>query len=201
MKTLRFRKFGEVFMLACLCQLFAWRGWAAPAGTPTFEQVAAATAAYFETLPDYQPNDLMSRSNVAGALNAIAQVGWEVPFPEKIERLALADDSFLVTELATPDGKAFMRKIARNRGAYGRLDRLSQIQDGEDAVKILINDPGGDTMITYMTTTPGGHELGKMMAGTPNGSNLNKPRAHIYTADDLLALLKKIYAIEFAPQQ
>lgn len=198
MKTSRFRKFAGVFILACLCQLSALRAGVAAAGTPTFEQVVAATSAYFQTLPDYQPNDLMRRSDVAGALAAIAQVGWEVPFPEKIEGLALADDSFLVTELATPDGKAFMRKISRNRGAYGRLDRLSQIKDGEEAVEILINDPGGDMMITYMTTTPGGHELGKMMAGTPNGTNLNKPTAHIYTADELIALLKKIYEIEFA---
>jgi len=185
-------------MLACLCQLFALRGWAAPAGTPTFEQVVAATSAYFQTLPDYRPNDLMSRSNVAGALAAIAQVGWDVPFPEKIERLALADDSFLVKELATPEGKSFMRKVAVNRGAYLRLDRLSQINEGQQTIQTLIDSPGGDTLITYMVTTPGGHMLGKMMTGTPNGNDLNKPTGRLYTADDLIALLKKIYQIEFA---
>jgi hypothetical protein len=54
-------------------------------------------------------------------------------------------------------------------------------------------------MITYMATTPGGKNLGAMMAGTPQGTDLNKPTGRLYTADDLLALVKKLYAIETAP--
>ena len=33
-----------------------------------------------------------------------------------------------------------------------------------------------------------------MMAGTPNGTDLNLPTGRIYTADDLLAVVKKAYA-------
>jgi hypothetical protein len=32
-----------------------------------------------------------------------------------------------------------------------------------------------------------------MMADTPNGTDLNKPTGRIYTADDLLAILQKVY--------
>ncbi len=164
---------------------------------PTFDQVVAAVTAYFKALPDYQPNDLVSAGIVAGAIDAVSQTGWQVPYPEKIKKFALADDSFLVQQLATAKGKKFMRNVARHQGSYSRLDRLSRISDGQQAVKTLIADPGGDTMITYMATTPGGYQLGAMMAGTPHGTDLNKPTGRIYTADDLLALLKKLYAIEF----
>jgi hypothetical protein len=87
-----------------------------------------------------------------------------------------------------------MRKIANSPGTYSRLDRLSRISNGQSAVKILIRDPGGDTMLTYMATTQGGKNLGTMMAGTPNGTNLNKPTGRIYTADDLLAVVRQAYA-------
>jgi hypothetical protein len=36
-----------------------------------------------------------------------------------------------------------------------------------------------------------------MMAGTPKGTDLNLPTGRIYTADDLLAVLKKSYVKEF----
>ena len=49
-----------------------------------------------------------------------------MPDATKIDALALADNSFLVGELATPNGKKFMRKIAKSPGTYSRLDRLSQ---------------------------------------------------------------------------
>jgi len=169
---------------------------AAAARVPAFDKVVQAMTDYFESQPDYQAGDLLDQSQVAGALEAIAAVGWEVSYAKKIVSLALADNSFLVKQLATPKGKPFMRKIAKSPGAYVRLDRLSKIKNGQSAVKILIRDPGGDTMITYMATTQGGKNLGAMMAGTPNGTNLNKPTGRIYTADDLLAVVKKLYAAD-----
>ncbi len=166
---------------------------ATAAQPPTFEKVVQAVTAYFQTQNDYQAGDLLDQSQVAGALEAIAATGWEVPNAKPIVSLALPDNSFLVTQLATPNGKRFMRKIAKNPGTYSRLDRLSQIANGQSAVKTLIRDPGGDTMLTYMATTKGGKNLGAMMAGTPKGTNLNQPTGRIYTADDLLAVVKKTY--------
>jgi hypothetical protein len=164
---------------------------------PPFEKVVVALTAHFESLPDFRRRDLLSQGQVAGALAAVGQAGWKVPNAKQITALALPDKSFLVAELATPDGKKFMRKIAQTPGAYSRLDRLSQISNGEQAVEQLIGYKDGDQMIIYMATTPGGHNLGQMMSGTPNGQDLNLPTGRIYTADDLLAALKKVYAKEF----
>ena len=113
---------------------------------------------------------------------------------KKITELALPANSFLVGELATPDGKRFMRKISKSPGTYSRLDRLSRLSQGQQVVSQLVGDVGGDVFITYLATTNSGHNLGQMMAGTPNGTDLNLPTGRIYTADDLLAVLKKSYA-------
>jgi hypothetical protein len=166
---------------------------ASAAKLPTFDKVVQTMTAYFQSQPDYQAGDLLNQSQAAGALEAIAATGWEVPNADRIVSLALADNSFLVTQLATPKGKQFMRKIAKTPGTYSRLDRLSQISRGHSAVRTLIRDPGGDTMLAYMATTPGGKNLGAMMAGTPKGTNLNKPTGRIYTADDLLAVVEQAY--------
>jgi hypothetical protein len=186
------RRAGKTLVL--VAALFAPIATASAAKLPSFGKVVQAMTGYFESQQDYQAGDLLNQSQAAGALEAIAAIGWEVPQAEKIVSLALADNSFLVKQLATPKGKQFMRKIAKSPGTYSRLDRLSRISNGQSAVKILIRDPGGDTMLTYMATTQGGKNLGAMMAGTPNGTNLNKPTGRIYTADDLLAVVRQAYA-------
>lgn len=164
---------------------------------PPFEKVVAALTAYFESQPDFQRRDLLNQGHVEAALEAVATAGWEVPNTKKIVQLALPENSFLVGELATPDGKKFMRKISQNPGTYSRLDRLSQLNHGQQIVSQLLGDVGGDTFITYLATTNSGHNVGQMMAGTPNGTDLNLPTGRIYTADDLLAVLKRAYAKEF----
>jgi hypothetical protein len=180
-------------LVALLGAFFAPIATTSAATIPSFDKVVEAMIDYFKSQPDYQAGDLLNQSQAAGALDAIAATGWDVPNAKKIVSLALADNSFLVTQLATTNGKRFMRKIATTPGTYSRLDRLSKISKGQAAVKRLIRDPGGDTMLTYMATTPGGKNLGAMMAGTPDGTNLNKPTGRIYTADDLLAVVKQMY--------
>jgi hypothetical protein len=176
---------------------FCAAGRATAATPPSFESVVRALTTYFQTQPDFQRRDLMSQDQVAAALDAVAAAGWEVPNAKKIVELALPDNSFLVGELSTPDGKKFMRKISQSPGTFSRLDRLSQLSQGQQFVTQLLGDEGGDDLITYLATTNGGHNLGQMMAGTPKGTDLNLPTGRIYTADDLLGVLKKAYAKEF----
>jgi len=185
-------------LIFCLLAVFFCSAAQADASSPpSFENVVRALTAYFESLPDFRRRDLLNQSHVEAALAAVADTGWDVPNANKIVELALPDNSFLVGELSTPDGKKFMRKIAENPGTYSRLDRLSQLSQGQQFVSQLVGDVGGDVLITYLATTNGGRNLGQMMGGTPNGTDLNLPTGRIYTADDLLAVLKKAYAKEF----
>jgi hypothetical protein len=177
--------------------LAATMGSAPTPSPPTFDKIVRALTDYFKSLPDYQRADLLNQEQVTGALAALAKIGWEPTDSKEIIELALPVNSFLVGELATPDGKRFMRKISKNPGTYSRLDRLSRLSQGQQVVSQLIGDVGGDVMITYLATTNSGHNMGKMLAATPNGTDLNLPTGRIYTADDLLAALKKSYKKEF----
>jgi hypothetical protein len=171
---------------------------ATAASPPSFDMVIRTLTDYFKSQSDFRRGDLLNQQQVTEALQAVAdKAGWKVPDADKIAELALPVNSFLVGELATPDGKRFMRKIAASPGTYSRLDRLSQISQGQQVVSQLIGDVGGDTFITYLATTNSGHNLGQMLAGAQQGSDLNLPTGRIYTADDLLAALKKAYAKEF----
>jgi hypothetical protein len=184
--------------LAVLALFLAPVGTASAAAPPPFNRVVQTLTDYFRSLPDFQRRDLLSQQHVAGALDALAKAGWDVPDADKIVELALPENSFLVGELATPDGKEFIRKISQSPGTYSRLDRLSRLSQGQQIVSQLVGDVGGDVFITYLATTNSGHNVGTMMAGTQDGTDLNLPTGRIYTADDLLAVLKKAYAKQIA---
>jgi hypothetical protein len=161
---------------------------------PSFDRVVAALNEYFASLKGYQPNDLLNQSRVEQALAHVTDVtGWEIPDREATVERALADNSFIASQLSTPGGRRFMRSIARHAGSYSRLDRLSTISGGQQLIKKLIGMKDGSDLIEYLSTTSGGRRLGAMMAGVEQGVNLNKPTGRIYTADDLLAALKESY--------
>jgi hypothetical protein len=165
-----------------------------PPQRPGFDVVTKALADYFASLKDYKPGDLVSQSRVDAALSHVTDAtGWKVPDRKAIVDRALADKSFVVTQLATSSGRPFMRNIAKYPGSYSRLDRLSTISGGQQFIKDIIAKKGGSDMIEYLATTRGGRELGTMMAGVQQGVDLNKPTGRIYTADDLLAALKLAY--------
>lgn len=162
----------------------------------TDKSVMAYTAVeeHFASLPDYEPGDLVTRSQVAKALAKAADAGAAVPNSERILAATLPDNSFLAKELSTPAGRKFMRKVARHSGAYSRLDRLSSISRGQTVVRDLIRSAEGDKFIEYLTTTRGGRKLGSNLAGARQGADLNEPTGRIYTADDLLAAIEQMSA-------
>ena len=161
---------------------------------PDIGSVTRAVEAHFASIPDYQPGDLIKRSQIEQVLTKLNDAGAPVPGADKIAERSLADDSFLVTQLASGDGQRFMRRLARIPGAFAHLDRLSSISRGEQLVRDLIHDKGGDKLIEYMATTRGGRKLGRMMAAVPDGSDLSKPTGRIYTVADLVAALKTAYS-------
>jgi hypothetical protein len=166
---------------------------APPSKIPDFKVITTEVQHYFASQPDHRNGDLICQSQIDAVLKIVATAGWKVNNSEQIVELGLPDGSFLVRELSTPVGKKFMRKVAARAGGYSHLDRLSTIPRGERIVRDLIHDPKGDDLITYLATTKGGHNLGKMMGGVRGGVDLNKPTGRIYTANDLLAVLKKLH--------
>ncbi len=184
-------------LITALAASMLLTGWmvAAPQPTPPdFSAIARAIDAWFAAQPDYEPGDLITRAQVETVLKKLEEAGVHVPDAASIAELALANDSFLVHELTTRDGRKFMRRLARNPSTFSYLDRLSSIPRGEKLIRDLTEEKGGDQLIEYLATTKGGHNMGRMMAGVPNGVNLNKPTGHIYTVADFEVVLKEALA-------
>jgi hypothetical protein len=172
-------------------------GFVAAAQRPNAPDVGLVTRtveAYFVALPDYEPGDLITRSQIEQVLTKLADSGAAVPGADKIIERGLDESSFVAKELASSSGRKFMRKLARNPSTFAHLDRLSRIPRGETLIRDLIREKDGDKMIEYLATTKGGRNMGRMMANVHNGNDLNKPTNRIYTAADLLAAIKTAYA-------
>jgi len=160
---------------------------------PTFEAIEGVLGRYFQTLSEYQPGDIITRSQVESALDAVTALGWKLTGRDQIIQDTLPDSAFLPRSLRTEKGREFMKHIKRDPGAYDRLDRLSAMPHGRETVLALIRGPEGWKMIDYMTRTPGGKNLGVQLSHAPTGHDFNKPTGRIYTADALLARLRKLY--------
>ena len=158
--------------------------------SPDFHAVIAAVESYFASVKDFRASDLIKRSQIEGVLRSVEDTGWKVRDADAIVAAGLDDNSFLVSELSTPAGRRFMRKIAGQPGSYSRLDRLSSISGGRAIVRDLVRQPGGDELVRYLATTSGGKNLGSALGGARQGVDLNKPTGRIYTAVDLIAVLK-----------
>ena len=160
---------------------------------PPFGRIETAVERHFAGLDYYRPGDLISRSDVADALDYVGDVGWDVPDRAELEGRVLADNAFIVQKLRTKEGLKFMSQIASLPGGFDRLDRLSAMSGGRKLIHTLIHDRGGAELIEYLSTTKGGTNLGRTLAGTKKGSNLNKPTGRIYTVEDLVEALSKLY--------
>jgi hypothetical protein len=170
------------------------RGGAEPKSFPPLSQVREIVLRHFAMLPDYQPGDIIARSEVAPLFAQLELLGWTVSDRRVILKKVPAGNDYLIQKLRTRRGRKFMRRIADYPSAYDRLDRLSWLPRGRQTVHDLIHGTGGHEMIKYLTTASGGTELGKMLSKTPKGTDFNKPTGRIYTAKMLLARLEKSYA-------
>jgi hypothetical protein len=158
---------------------------------PPMSEIKQAVLRHFQTMPDYQPGDLITRDNVEPLLRQLQRMGLPLPDGKKILGRVPTKDEFLASQLSSPEGRRFMRRISGYKDAYDRLDRLSRLPHGEQTIRDLIRGPGGEKMIEYMTTTPGGKVLGDQLSNAPGGENFNAETGRIYTVDLLLRQLEK----------
>ena len=161
---------------------------------PKFSAVTEVVERRLQSDRNYRPGDLISRGDLEPIFKELAELGWQVADRSEIEKQLLADGDFLVRELRTNSGRAFMRQVARYPDGYGRLDRLADLSDGKLIVRRLIDGPDGYKLLEYLTTAPGGREMGKMLSQSPHGKDFNRPTGRIYTAEPLLERLKSSHA-------
>ncbi len=160
---------------------------------PSIDEVEQFVESHFATESNYQPGDIISRSQVRAVLDDLQRQGWKVPRDQELLNLVLDDSDILVRELRTKDGRKFARQISRYPHAYDRIDRLARMPTGKSILWRSIHGAGGYQLLEYLTTAPGGTEMGKMLANTPSGRDFNKPTGRVYTAAGLIQQLRPRY--------
>ncbi|HUY32061.1 MAG TPA: hypothetical protein VMV69_04710 [Pirellulales bacterium] len=161
---------------------------------PKFSAVSEVVQRQLQSDRNYRSGDLISRGELEPIFKELAELGWKPADRAEIEKQLLAKSDFLVRELRTNNGRAFMRQVARYPDGYGRLDHLADLSDGKLIIRRLINGPDGYKLLEYLTTAPGGRKMGAMLSQAPHGKNFNRSTGRIYTAEQLLERLKSSHA-------
>ncbi|MFK7776573.1 MAG: hypothetical protein QM501_00450 [Gimesia sp.] len=167
-----------------------------PSKLPPLKEVLQITQEYFAGLKHYQPGDLITRKKMMPVFRQLQQAGWSVKSEKMILSRLHSDTGFLATQLHTPKGIKFMRKISRLPEGYDRLDHILAMPYGKRRIKEFIYSPGGNLMIEYMTTTKGGKNLGKYLSKAKTGKGFNSPTNRIYTEKQFVQEIKLAYEIE-----
>lgn len=163
---------------------------------PDFRTLAAVVSKQLAKQPGYQPGDLITRREIAGALEALEQrSAWKLTTAQKDELVAkgLEPQSFLAQQLTSKNGREFSRHIAKYQLGYDQLERLSKMPQGRSTVERLVKGPEGWKLLEYMATAKGGHELNKMLSETPRGGNFERSTGRIYDEPQFLAELQKLH--------
>lgn len=167
-----------------------------------WQQVVEVVHTQLAARPGYQPaymtGDLLSRSDVQGALDALKKAGWNVANREEILKETLEDNDFLVRELRTSTGRKFSRAVMSDELVYDRLDRLTKFSGGQNLVHTIITLPDGAKLMGPHPTPALGNLmelLPKQASGfTPTDKNFDKPTGKIYAEPKLLKVLAESYA-------
>lgn len=166
-------------------------GWSGEVVRPlSAGELAACVERTLAQQPDYQPGDLITRTQVSRCLAALAQLGWGLQDPQTLLARTLADDDFLVGQLTDAQGRRFMDKIRQTPGGLDRVDRLASMPQGHANVHDLIHKvPNGYEWINAMGSTPNGKRLAKSLENSAKGRNFTQPTGRIYTAETLVKYL------------
>jgi len=164
------------------------------AGSPAFQPIRSFVLQYFSRLPDFRKGDLISQGQVRPLLEHLTGLGLAVPDPKDFLARVPAEDSFLVRQLRTRQGRKFMRHLSGVPGVYDRLERLAAMKRGRKTIVELIGrGKKGAAVIVYFADEQDGQKMGRLMARRGQSPDFNKSTGKIYTVDQLLDELENLY--------
>lgn len=156
---------------------------------PPFAKVEAAVRKSFDAQRDREPNDLITQSEVALALQQVEKTGWRLEEPELLLERVLPDSDYLVQQLRTRHGRRFMKQVGGRPLMYDQLDRVARVPGGQALVRDLPKLPDAAVQATQLEQF-----LPKIGSGRARRvKDFNKPTGRIYTVDQLIGTLRKIY--------
>lgn len=191
---------------ATLIAVMVWSAAKASAEDSTTAKPRPLTRTAIETLVSthlrenalYLPGDLISQSDVEPIFNALIAAGHGSPDIEGLYDSFLPDRDPFVKTMRTPQGRMFMRSVAKLPGAYDRLERLSWSAAGRALLVDLISSADGKKAFEHMLTEDGLKVVETMLAKDPRGENFRLPTGKVHTANELIDHLCEMYEVEAA---
>jgi hypothetical protein len=164
-----------------------------------FSKVKNLVNWHFSLRRDYSPGDILSRSNVEPVLKQLRLIGWTIPNQKSILNRVPRDGNYLVRQLRRKAGRKFMRNVREYPLIYDRLDRLTGLASGRQALQEMIKMPDGHKVMLELTQKTDGKKADPILARVRTGANFDKPTGRIYTVEILLKALKKSYDKSHGP--
>lgn len=139
--------------------------------------------------------DIISKTNAVAMLDTAAKLGWKIVDREALLKRVLPDNDYLVKELRKKQGRNFVKEIANMPEGLDRVDRMAREPQGKYVINMLVTHVDGDKMIGYMTGPTSNQRLANLLSAAPPNVDLNKPTGRLYTVDNFVQELKKLYAL------
>jgi hypothetical protein len=159
----------------------------------TRKAVEALVTKHLRVNPLYMPGDLISQTDVEPIFNELIERGYRSPDMEGLYDSFLPDRDHFVKSMRTPEGRMFMRSIARLSGAYDRLERLSWSETGRSLLAELLASKDGKKAFEHMLTEEGAKVVETILAKDPRGRNFQLPTGKVHTANELIDHLSEMF--------
>lgn len=157
----------------------------------TRAQIQQVVASHLRSNPDYVPGDLITQGDVEPIFNTLIEQGRPPADNESLYDAFLSDRDHLAKSLRTPEGRKFMRAVARLPNVFDRLERLSWSETGRQMLGELIASPDGPKLLEKILTPEGMAKIEESLRKDPRGGNFQLPTGKVHTADQLIDRLEE----------
>jgi len=154
-------------------------------------QIRQLVASHLKSNPEYVAGDLITQGDVEPIFNTLIEQGRPPADNESLYDAFLPERDLLAKSLRTPEGRRFMRAVARLPNVFDRLERLSWSETGRRMLRELIASPEGPAMLEKMLTPEGIALIEESLKNDPRGGNFQLPTGKVHTADQLIDRLEE----------
>jgi hypothetical protein len=158
---------------------------------PDWKTVAATAKQHFQSLPNYQPGDVLSQGQIKPLLAKFAKAGWKLSDQDAFLGQICADDDFVVRQLRSKSGQKFMRNMRGSAEQYDYFRRLAATKGGDRAVADIMKLNNGNDVLAALATSKAGKDISRRLADGPKTQDYNTPTGYLYTETQILARLKE----------
>jgi hypothetical protein len=152
---------------------------------------------HLASLPGYVPGFIISKSDVAPIFAQLKKAGWNAKELERVYGAVVDDGHFLVRQLRSPQGYKFMQTAGKFQLNYDRMDRVSQVKGGQQAIVNTVQLPNGASFWNP-NAKPGFANTARMLptrgGRRRSAAEFSRPTGKIYTESQLVKQLAAVRA-------